>query len=235
MTDEEKIVSIVDKPKLNIDEFIGLTGVKKGRVLFNFEAIGKNEISVKEDDVIDIIEDLEGKDSGWTLIMLQNKKGIIPTKYYQILTQLFSPRSPRISENCWKFRIKLVRIEYLSGKSTGPILLTWTTKRKMGSSGSFQIEDKQKLLPIYKSYDIVEQFMLDSSSTDPENKFKPKYVRLFIRDDDKDFELERVLMNDLISSEKKKNSEITVKCNWREEHPNAKLVLQFTTNPTESW
>ena len=77
--------------------------------------------------------------------MFQNKKGIIPTKYYQQLTQLFSPRSPRISENCWKFRIKLVRIEYLSGKSTGPILVTWTTKRKMGSSGLFVLEVKKNL------------------------------------------------------------------------------------------
>ena len=40
-------------------------------------------------------------------------------------------------------------------------------------------------------------------------------------------------MNALIDSEKK-NTEITIKCDWREEHPNAKLVLQFTTNPSDT-
>jgi len=44
--EENKITTIIEKPKLNIDEFIGLTGVKKGRVLFKFDAIGKNELSV---------------------------------------------------------------------------------------------------------------------------------------------------------------------------------------------
>jgi hypothetical protein len=138
--------------------FSELCSIKKGRVLFDFEAIGTNELSVSEDDIVYLLEDLEDEDEGWSLVVFHNKKGIIPTRYYQLLTELCSPRSPR-SENAWKIKIKIVRIEYLSGVSSSPIIISWATKRKTGNTGVLEIPVNSFQTQTQRNYKNYFQFI----------------------------------------------------------------------------
>jgi hypothetical protein len=137
--------------------------------------------------MVEIVNDLEDEDKGWSLVRQKSSRGIIPTAYFAVIETVYYPLKPekKYPPHTYKFHVHIKKLlNVASGKSDkGPISFTWSTKKKMGNTGLINLPHKGGDVEVNKFYDIVQTFKETNGVSKPKIfNIAVRYVRLCVFD-----------------------------------------------------
>ncbi|XP_040280761.1 neutrophil cytosol factor 1 [Bufo bufo] len=96
-----------DSNKKNVSDITGPIILQSYRAIADYEKTSKNELSVKTDDVVDVVEK---KENGWWFCQMKNKRGWFPAAY---LEPLDSPDEPEDQEPNYEGELHVTIKEYI--------------------------------------------------------------------------------------------------------------------------